>query len=178
MLRAARLDVQLYEEVEQDTSAMGQAMLAVLISSAAAGIGMFSTLGVVGILTSAVGALIGWFVWAFLTYFVGTRFLATPQTKANFSEMLRTLGFASSPGVIRVLGVIPPLRVLVGLAATIWMIVSMVVAVRQTLDYTSTGRAVAVVVIGWLIMVAIIVGLAALMGGLFFGAAQTMRGAS
>ena len=39
MIRAAKLDSHLYEEVEADTGAMGQAMLVVVLSSIAAGIG-------------------------------------------------------------------------------------------------------------------------------------------
>ena len=40
MIRAAKLDVSLYEEVEADTGATGQAMLVVVLSSLAAGIGI------------------------------------------------------------------------------------------------------------------------------------------
>ena len=70
-------------------------------------------------------------------------------------ELLRTTGFSSSPGVLRILGVIPGLMTIVFVISSIWMLVAMVVAVRQALDYTSTGRAVGVCLIGWLVMMAI-----------------------
>jgi len=149
MMRAAKLDVQLYEEVEKDHTAMPQAMTAVLISSLAAGIGSLGVVGLWGLLGGLVAALVGWFVWALLTYFIGTRLLPEPQTKADLGELLRTIGFSSSPGVIRVLGVIPFLGAIVMLVASIWMLVAMVIAVRQALDYQSTGRAVGVCLIGW-----------------------------
>jgi len=71
--------------------------------------------------------------------------------------MLRTIGFSSSPGVIRVLGIIPGLNTLVQIIAQVWMLVAMVIAVRQALDYTSTLRAVGVCLIGWIIQFVVLV---------------------
>jgi hypothetical protein len=102
-----------------------------------------------------IGALIGWVAWAALTYFIGTRLLPEPQTRANVGELLRTIAFASSPGLLRVLGVIPVLGLPLYAIASVWMLVAMIVAVRQALDYTSTGRAVAVCVVGWALSLAV-----------------------
>jgi hypothetical protein len=98
---------------------------------------------------------VGWFIWAGLTFLIGTKILPEPQTKADLGELLRTIGFSASPGVLRIFGMIPLLGGLIALAASVWMLVAMIVAVRQALDYTSTGRAVGVCVIGWLVQVAI-----------------------
>lgn len=164
MLRASRLDVHLYEEVEADTGAMGQAIGVVVLASVAAGIGSFSTGGVKGLLVGVIGALIGWFVWAYLTYFIGTKLLPEPQTKASHAELLRTIGFSSSPGLIRILGIIPGLMAVVFLVAGIWMLIAMVIAVRQALDYRSTLRAVGVCIIGWIIQAVLLAALFAVMG--------------
>jgi len=166
MVRAAKLDVHLYEEVEADKSALGQATGVVVLSSAASGVGLMGAGGLEGIVVGTLGALVGWYIWAFLTYFIGTKLLPEPQTQANYGELLRTIGFASSPGLIRVLGIIPALAPFVFLIAGIWMLAAMVIAVRQALDYHSTLRAVGVCVIGWLVQ-AVIVGLVlAMVGGL------------
>jgi hypothetical protein len=157
MIRAAKLDVDFYEKVEADKSFFGQAMAVVVLSSIAAGIGSIGQAGAAGILTGTIAALIGWFIWAYLTYFIGTRFLAEPQTKADYGELLRTIGFSSSPGIIRILGIIPGLNVIVNLVAGVWMLVAMVVAVRQALDYKSTGRAVGVCIIGWIVQMLVFV---------------------
>jgi len=151
IIRAAKLDVQLYEEVEADTKAMRQAMGIVVLSSIAAGIGNVARGGLGGILSGTIVALIGWYIWAYLTYFIGTKFLPEPQTEADPGELLRTIGFSSSPGLIRVLGIIPGLGGVVFLVASIWMLVAMVIAVRQALDYKSTWRAVGVCMIGWIV---------------------------
>ncbi len=162
MTRAAKLEVALYEEVEADTGALGQATLVVVLSSIAAGIGAISQAGFGALVWGTVSALVGWYLWAFLTYIIGTKVLPTPETSANYGELLRTIGFSSSPGVIRVVGIIPGLGILSSLVASVWMLIAMVIAVRQALDYTSTWRAIGVCVIGfivYLVFTAIIVGL-------------------
>jgi len=151
IIRAAKLDVHLYEEVETDTTAMRQAMGVVVLSSVAAGIGSIAQGGAGGIFTGTIMALMSWFVWAYLTYLIGTRLLPEPQTRANVGQLLRSVGFASSPGLIRVVGIIPGLTGVVFFIASVWMLVAMVIAVRQALDYTSTLRAVGVCMIGWIV---------------------------
>jgi len=156
MLRAAKLDAALFEEVEADTTAFGQSMTVVVLSSLAAGLGTISQGGMNGILVGTLIALLGWFVWAYLTYLIGTKLLPSPQTEADYGQLLRAIGFSSSPGIIRIVGLIPGLTGIVFTAAGIWMLVAMVIAVRQALDYESTLRAVGVCVIGWLVQAAII----------------------
>ncbi len=145
---------------------MGQAMTVVILSSVAAGVGSISSGGISGIFWGTIAALVGWFIWAFLTYFIGTRILPEPQTRADVGELLRTTGFSSSPGVLRVFGVVPLLGGLVFFVTAIWMLVAMVIAVRQALDYKSTGRAVGVCVLGWIVQIAVILLLAGITGGL------------
>ena len=170
MIRAAKLDVTLYEEVEADTGAMGQAMVVVVFSSVAAGIGSVGTAGIKGLVLGTIAALVGWFIWAFLTYYIGTKLLSEPQTKADYGELLRTIGFSSSPGVLRVLGIIPMLGNILNFICSIWMLVAMVIAVRQALDYKSTWRAVGVCLIGWIVQIVIFALFFWLAGG--FGASQ------
>ena len=157
IIRAAKLDSNLYEEVEADEGALVQSMWVVVLSSIAAGIGTITQGGVGVILMGTIAALIGWYVWAYITYFIGTRFLPEPQTRATHGELLRTIGFSSSPGLIRILGIIPGLAGAIFLIAAIWMLVAMVIAVRQALDYTSTLRAVGVCMIGWIVQSLILV---------------------
>ena len=140
IIRACKLDVNLYEEVEADKSATFQA----------AGVGALS-LGTSNFLMAPLLALVSWFVWAYLVYFIGVKFFPEPTTEADHGQLLRTIGFSSAPGLIRVFGIIPNLMNIAFIAAAIWMLVAMVIAVRQALDYKSTWRAVGVVVTGFLI---------------------------
>ena len=165
VIGAAKLDVHTYEEVEADRTAFGQAMVVVVLSSLAAGIGMIGRAGALGLIIGVLAALIGWFMWAWLTYIIGTRLLPMPQTHADWGQLLRTTGFSAAPGILRILGVVPVLGGLVFLVAGIWMLVAMVIAVRQALDYTSTGRAIGVCLIGWVVNVVIFVILSVFLGG-------------
>ncbi len=160
MIRAVKLDPQLYEEVEADKGALGQAMAVVVLASVAGGVGGGRLGGLSGILIGTVGALIGWFIWAALTYFIGTKLLPEPTTRADVGELLRTTGFSSAPGLIRVLGLIPGLTGIVFFVSGVWMLIAFIIAVRQALDYRSTLRAVGVCIIGWVVQVAVLVFLA------------------
>jgi hypothetical protein len=157
MIAASKLSPELYEEVEADKGAMGQAIGIVVLSSIAAGIGLGAVTkgGPSGIILGLIVALAGWFIWAFLTYIIGTKLLPESQTRSDMGELLRTIGFSSTPGLIRVFGIIPGLVEIVFLVSSVWMFAAMVIGVRQALDYKSTLRAVGVCFIGWLVQVLI-----------------------
>ncbi len=153
MIGAAKLDVHVYEEVETDTGATSQAMGVVLLASLAGGIGAvgLGTGGLGSFIIGAIAALIGWVSWAFVTYIIGTRLLPERQTRADVGELMRTLGFAQSPGLLRIFGSLPGVGPIVLGLIQIWLLVAMVVAVRQALDYHSTFRAVGVCLAGWVL---------------------------
>lgn len=155
MMRASKLDVNLYEEVEADKGAMGQAISVVVIVSVAAGIGAIAYTGITGLILGTIFALISWFIWAYLIFLVGTKLLPEPQTKSDVGELLRTIAFANSPGVLRVLGFIPFLGGIIVFVTAIWILVATVIAVRQALDYKSTWRAVGVCIIAAIIVMII-----------------------
>jgi hypothetical protein len=165
LIGAALLDSRVYEEVEADRHATGQALAVVLVASVAGGIGLrgLGAPNPQAFVAGVVGALVGWIAWAALTYLIGTRLLPEPQTRADIGELLRTIAFASSPGLLRAFGVIPLLGGPIYAIATVWMLVAMVVAIRQALDYTTTVRALGVCVTGWVLSLVI----AAIIGILF-----------
>ena len=150
MIGAAKLDTAIYEEVEADTSATRPALTVVALVALATGIGTFGSGGLVGLVVGIAAGMGLWALWAWITYFVGTTLLKTAETNANWGQLARTLGFAQSPGVIKVLGFIPVLGPLVFAIASIWQLVAMVIAIRQALDHSSTWRAVGVAVVGFI----------------------------
>jgi len=168
LIGAAALDTAIYEEVEGDTSATAQAFLVVLLSSLAAGIGARGSgeTSVATITFISTVALLAWAAWALMIYEIGGRLMPEAQTVVDVGELLRTLGFASTPGLLRVFGIIPGAAAPALVITALWMLVATIVAVRQALDYTSTLRAVVVCVLGWTLAITIAVVL-----GLFFGPA-------
>jgi hypothetical protein len=159
LVGALMLDPVVFEEVEADWGATLQAGLTVVLSSVAAGIGAqgFGR-DVSGVLPFAGLMLIAWAAWALLTFEVGTRLLPAARTHADVGELLRTIGFAATPGLLLALGALPGMAVPMFAVAPVWMLAAMVVAVRQALDYTSTLRAIAVCLLGWMLAVALVFG--------------------
>ena len=153
MIRAARLDPQVYEEVEHDRSATGQAMLVVVLGAIAGGIGALSG-GIAGLVVGVVASLVGWVVYAYIAYWVGTNIFKGPHTEATWGQLLRTLGFANSPRILMFLVVIPVVGIFVGLAVFIWLLFTTVVAIRHALDF-NTWRAIATAVVSLLAQVVI-----------------------
>jgi hypothetical protein len=149
------LDVRTYEEIEADTTANAQALLVVVAASVAAGLGAGVRLGAIGLLRETLGALIGWVMWAAVTWVIGSKLLPEPQTRTNMGELLRVIGYAYAPNLFRFLAFIPALGVVISTVVAFWLLAATIVAVRQALDYVSTLRATAVVLIGWLIFVLI-----------------------
>lgn len=158
LIGAAACDVAIYEDVEADRGATGQAFVVVLLSSIAGGLGLSGlTGGPVNVAYLSMISLLLWAAWALLTYTIGVHLLPEPQTRADVGELLRTLGFASTPGLLRVFGIMTPVAKPALALTAIWMLVAMVVAVRQALDYKSTARAVAVCIVGWVLAIVIVV---------------------
>ena len=149
VFRAIKIDVDLYEEVERDKSATFQAGLVVVLSSMAAGVGALQ-LGASNFLIAPVLSLISWYVWAYIIYFVGVKLFPDKNTKSDHGELLRTIGFSSAPGLIRIFGITPDLMTVTFIGSAFWMLACMVVGVRAALDYTSLWRALGVVIVSWI----------------------------
>ena len=163
IIRACKLDVSLYEEVEADKSATLQAASVVVLSSLAAGIGSIS-LGATNFLMAPLLSLVSWYIWAYLIYLIGVKLFPEANTKSDHGELLRTIGFSSAPGLIRVFGFTPEIMSITFIGSGIWMLAAMVIAVRQALDYESTWRAIGVVVIGFLVQAIILIMLLRIFG--------------
>jgi hypothetical protein len=166
LIGAISVDPLLFEEVEADRGATGQALLVVVLSSLGAGIGArgFGATSLRAMAYISALALLGWATWALVTYTIGAKLMPEPQTRADVGELLRTIGFSSTPGMLRIFGIVPAAAIPAFAVTAVWMLVAMVVGVRQALDYTSTARAIAVCVLGWALAIGLVVGL-----GLMFG---------
>jgi|SRR5689334_6733496 len=150
MRGAAMLDVATYEEVEHDEQATGQAAVVVVIVAICTAIGAIWR-GGPSIIMGPVSAILGWLLWSAITYLIGAKLLGGIAT---WGELLRTIGFAQSPGVLMIFGIIPLLGGLVRIVVAVWLLVAGIVAIRQALDF-STGKAVVTALLGWVAMVAL-----------------------
>jgi hypothetical protein len=149
--RAAKLEISLYQEIVEDVGSINQALIVVLIYSMASAYGTFGRAGTTGINIGMITTLLGWYVWAFSTYIIGARILPETRTNPDRKTLMRVLGFASAPGVFRVLGFIQGFGLIILLIAASWMVVAATVGVKQALSYESTSRALGVCIIGMII---------------------------
>jgi len=151
MIGAMRGDVKTFEEIEADPSAIGQAVTVIIIGAVAALIGNVFRVGIGGGNASMIMTLIGYAIWSFLIVIIGTKLMPEPTTKADFQEAFRVIGFTASPGIFNVLAIIPFLGPLISFVIGLWMLVIGVIAVRQVLDYSNTGRAIIVCLIALIV---------------------------
>jgi len=145
-LGAASLDRAVFEGIEHDSAATRQALLMVVASSLAAGFGASGWNGPhpATLIAVTLLALVSWFAWALLILQIGGRYLAAAETQVSLAELLRTTGFAASPGLLQVFGWIPGTTTAVFVLSWVWMLVAMTIAVQQALDFPSYRRALAV----------------------------------
>ncbi len=165
-IRAAKVEPALYEEVERDENATTEAAIVVAIAAVASAIG--AAIGspntfIGSFLTTLIGGLVGWVVWSYITYFVGTRLMNGTATPG---EMLRTIGYAQAPQVLGILGFIPVIGFFIRLAVALWSLWAGIVAVRQALDF-DTGKAVITVLIGFVVYVVVLAIIGLILSPLF-----------
>ena len=160
MLGAAFFNAQTYEEIEADQGALGQAIGVVMLVTVCGIIG-----GIIGGLLSGeptrgiIGGVIGgllfgivrWALWVTVIYLVGGKMLRTGNTQTSWGEVGRVMGFAYTPGVLAFFTFVPAIGWLFAVAAFFWTLAAAVVAVRQAMDFESTGRAIATVLIAGVI---------------------------
>jgi hypothetical protein len=153
VIGAMRLQPATFEDVEHDTAATAQAAMVVVAVAVAGTIASVRDLSVTAALAAVVAQLIAWVLGSFVVLLVGTKIFPGKSTEADLGQMLRTIGFAQSAGLFNVLGIIPFLGLLIRLVVLIWILVAMVIAVRQALDYDDTLKAVIVCLVAWVIMI-------------------------
>jgi hypothetical protein len=146
--RSIKIETEVFDEVQKDKNATISAAIVVVLSSLSAGIGA-SHLGMVNFFLAPVLSLVSWFVWAYIVYFVGVKLLPDLRTKTTHMALLRSIGFSSAPGMIRVFGFNQDLMTVTFIGSAFWMLACMVVAVNQTLNYKSLWKALGVVIIAW-----------------------------
>ena len=146
------LNVNTYEEIEADKNATIQAFSIVVLSSIVTAIILKPETGfsLTNFISTSIIGIFLWALWALVTMFIGTKLLPTQETSSNWGELARTTGYAQAPKLFSIFAIIPILTTIVLLIVGIWNLITMIIAIRQALDYTSTWRAVFVVLIGFI----------------------------
>jgi len=182
VVKAAMLDKEFYQKAEADTSLTQEALMVVILVSVAGAVGSFiggligGNIGTafLGLIVSVVMGVATYYIWAYVTYFVGTQLF---NATADAGELLRVLGYASGPRVLSILSFIPCVGGLAGLAGGIWSLVAGFIGVKEALDLDTT-KTLITVVIGWVIVtvISLVIGAVMGVGALGLGAAGSLLG--
>lgn len=156
MIGAMQADVKTFSEIEADPTAMGQAITVIVLAGVGSLIGNIFRVGAfVGVMHLVI-AIVGYAIWSLLVVLIGVKLMPEPTTKADFSEAFRVIGFTAAPGIFNVLAIIPFIGPVISFLIGIWMLVIGVIAVREVLDYSNTGRAIVVCLIAFVIYICVV----------------------
>lgn len=175
---ALMLDARTYRDVEQDTSANGQAAITVVLAALAAGIGSLLGRDVIqNLVGTAISSLLQWVIFSFVAYYVGASLFSSGDTSVTPGQVLRTIGFAQAPKILLVLGIIPVLGWIVGLVVFFWFLAAAIVALREAFEF-DTGRAVGTGLVALAVILVIDIVLSVVFGigsALFGGLMSVLR---
>ena len=149
-VRAAKLDPTFYQEVVDDPTSHGNSVWVVGFFVIAAGFGTFSRAGATAVNICTITTLIAWYVWAFTVYYVGAHFFREPDTRVDRKAVMRVMAFACAPGLLRILGLFPPLTLTVFIVTSIWMLVAAVVGIKRALNISSTAKVAGICIVSWI----------------------------
>lgn len=150
MLRAIKLDQQLFEEIVADPSIQGQSVWVVAIFSMATAFGSFSMAGGTAVNIALITTILAWYVWAFSIFYFGSRMFSTSENRTDRKTIMRVVAFASAPGIVRLLGIIPKTTVIVLIISTIWILIATVIGLKKVFAKTNTGMIAALCVATWM----------------------------
>lgn len=156
LYRAGKLDEEFYEELVVDSDYLIQSASIIILYSLASGIGNYTTRGMTGFILGTIIALISWLLYAYISFFIANQLLEIKETRVDIGELLRITGFASAPGLLRIFGLVPILFNIVFLISTIWMLLTMITAIKQAYELDLL-RAAGASLAGWILQ-AIILG--------------------
>jgi len=150
VMRAIQVEPTVFRELAEEKSSLIPTLLMAFLSSIATGIG--SVGGHVEKIPQAIGiAFLGWLLWVFLTYVLGARCFPEQKPRISLRAIYCAAGFASAPGLLRLLGYFPVFSVIIAFGATLWMFAATLVAMKEVLHYKNIPRTLGVSIVGWLV---------------------------
>jgi hypothetical protein len=151
MIDAAKLDSSLFEELINDPTTQGQSVWVVAIFAMATGFGLFSRAGALAVNSCLVTTFFAWYFWSFTLYFAGTYLFRDAGKKADRKTVMRVMAFASAPGILRLLGVIPQTSVILFIVTSVWIIAASVMGIKMAFEIPTTGKVLLLCAGAWLL---------------------------
>ena len=149
MQRAIMLDQTLFDEIVADPSIQGQSVWVVAIFAMTTAFGTFSMISGTAVNIGLITTIITWYIWAFSVFYVGTRILGPMSEGSDRKTIMRVVAFASAPGVIRLLGVIPKITMIILAISSIWILIAAVMGLKKVFVQATTAKITMVCVGSW-----------------------------
>ncbi|MCS7050183.1 MAG: hypothetical protein NZL87_01055 [Thermomicrobium sp.] len=150
IIGALQLDPAVYRELKADPTATLPSLLLVVLCVLAAGVAALPAGGLWAFANLAGSAFVSWTIFVLAAYVIGAKALPGPDTQVTLGELVRTLGFALTPTLLLVFGIVPALQIVVVPLSFVWVFFATLMALRVTLG-VGTLRAVLVAVVSYLI---------------------------
>ena len=152
IFRSIKLDKSLYK----DPNTFGDLSLYYaglnMVLDGVAGAIALGTLYKTNIIFSGVTALLSWLVWGALIYVIGIKLFPDPDTNTNFRKIMITVGLAHAPGLFRFFVFEPSLVVPIVFLTQFWIFASLIIGIRETLNFKSNFKSAGVIIIAFLII--------------------------
>ena len=138
MYRAALLDRKVYDELRNDPVGFAQGLTVVILATVALLIGAFvEQAGSGDNVVEALSALIAmpgvWLIQAVSAYVLGSMAIPAENRQALARPLMAAIGLSAAPGLLFLFVGAPEAGTFVGFVVTLWMVITMVVAVQWTL---------------------------------------------
>lgn len=150
LFRAMRLDGQLFEEVVSDSSIQGQSVWAVAIFAMATAFGTFTLISGTAVNIGLLTAMIGWYVWAFSIFYLGSRILSL-KAGADRKTIMRVMAFACAPGIFRILGIIPKTTAIIFAVTSIWILVTAIFGLKKAFPESPSFKISLITIFTWVV---------------------------
>ena len=152
MIRATKLDLTFYDEIVNDPTSQGHSVWVVALLAMATGYGMFSRAGGTAVNVCLAVTFFSWYIWAFTVYYASNHFFGATPSRMDRKTVLRVMAFASAPGVLRFLGVIPHISLIVFIGTSVWIILAGAIGLKKVYQLTHIGKALILCSATWLVV--------------------------
>ncbi|MDP6822412.1 MAG: hypothetical protein QF554_03890 [Dehalococcoidia bacterium] len=149
VVNAALLNRRTFRGIQEDPTGTAQVYILVGAAAIAAGIGTLGDLSLV--VQNVLLTVAGWLIYAHVAWFMRSYIFDTIHAEASRPNMLRVVGIAYGPGLLRAFGFFPGVGEFVFVAATIWIVVGIAVGLRSTLAFENYGPVAGIIAIGVLL---------------------------
>lgn len=118
--------------MKRDQAATVQALIVVVLVALVEGLSAGRSLNGINVTTLGLSAIVGWLLWSGVVYLVGRILFGS---KGSYGRVLRTPGFADTPGLLNVFTFIPFLGPLIRIVVGLWRLILGWVAIRAALEF-------------------------------------------